>query len=199
MWYFTSIARQGRRHPGRPKTTWQRPTAAEAKSLGLSWGQIETADRDRGRWRTLVDDLCPDRGWKVWEEKEDNVVLCILCTEWIAFSEDRERRRIWENTNNVLWRDDMISTNWRSKSNFRNKPAKELFEVNDISECLKVRVISYGSHPPLSSKDSLHTILKLNRLNNWSLWHDVNYYCFFEQSSFHVMVRIPEHFKFITE
>ena len=52
---------QGKRKRGRPKTTWQRSTEAEAKVAGLTWGQLERKALDRGGWRTLVDDLCSIR------------------------------------------------------------------------------------------------------------------------------------------
>ncbi|KAL9957652.1 hypothetical protein ACROYT_G034575 [Oculina patagonica] len=49
---------QGKRNRGRPKTTWRRSTEAEVKQTGMSWNQLEKVAKDRGRWRSLVDDLC---------------------------------------------------------------------------------------------------------------------------------------------
>jgi hypothetical protein len=56
LWNSDLITASNRSTPrAAKKTTWQRSTATEVKSLGLSWDQIETAARDRGRCRTLVD------------------------------------------------------------------------------------------------------------------------------------------------
>ena len=55
---------QGTRKRGRPKTTWKRATEAEGKTVGYSWGQLETAAQDRDRWRILVGDLCSTRSDK---------------------------------------------------------------------------------------------------------------------------------------
>ncbi|KAL9951048.1 hypothetical protein ACROYT_G043641 [Oculina patagonica] len=49
---------QGKRNRGRPKTTWRRSTEAEVQQTGMSWNQLEKVAKDRGRWRSLLDDLC---------------------------------------------------------------------------------------------------------------------------------------------
>ena len=49
---------QGRRRPGRPRTTWRRSLEKEARQLGKTWEQIEATAQDRRRWKSLVSDLC---------------------------------------------------------------------------------------------------------------------------------------------
>ena len=56
---------QGKRNRGRPKTTWRRSTDAEVKQTGMSWNQLEKMAKDRGRWRSLVDDLCSNGNLRV--------------------------------------------------------------------------------------------------------------------------------------
>ena len=44
----------------------ERPTKehleADAKQTGCTWRELERIAQDRGRWRTVVDGLCPSRG-----------------------------------------------------------------------------------------------------------------------------------------
>ena len=47
----------GKRHRGRPRATWRRPTEQELKATGKSWSELEKLLRNRGKWRTLVRDL----------------------------------------------------------------------------------------------------------------------------------------------
>ena len=47
---------------GGHETPWQRDLVADAKKAGYAWGQLEQMAQDRGRWRQLVDGLCPRRG-----------------------------------------------------------------------------------------------------------------------------------------
>ena len=56
---------QGKRNRGRPKTTWRRSIDAEVKQTGMSWNQLEKMAKDRGRWRSLVDDLCSNGNLRV--------------------------------------------------------------------------------------------------------------------------------------
>ncbi|KAL9983040.1 hypothetical protein ACROYT_G005164 [Oculina patagonica] len=49
---------QGKRNRGRPKTTRRRSTETEVQQTGMSWNHLEKVAKDRGRWRSLVDDLC---------------------------------------------------------------------------------------------------------------------------------------------
>lgn len=60
----TAVEPKEQENHGHSKITWRRSVVSEAQTLGLSWGQIETAAQDRARWRTLVDDLCPTGGLK---------------------------------------------------------------------------------------------------------------------------------------
>ena len=53
---------QGKRKRGRPKNTWRRELKADAKQTGCSWQELERIAQDRGRWRVVVDGLCPSRG-----------------------------------------------------------------------------------------------------------------------------------------
>ena len=53
---------QGKRKRGRPKNTWRRDLEADAKQTGCTWRELERIAQDRGRWRTVVDGLCPSRG-----------------------------------------------------------------------------------------------------------------------------------------
>jgi hypothetical protein len=50
---------QGKRKRGRPKNTWRRDLEADAKQTGCSLGELERIARDRGKWRAVVDGLCP--------------------------------------------------------------------------------------------------------------------------------------------
>ena len=52
----------GKRKRGRPKNTWRRDLEADAKQTGCTWRELERIGQDRGRWRTVVDGLCPSRG-----------------------------------------------------------------------------------------------------------------------------------------
>ena len=65
----TNITRQaltwnplGKRKRGRPKNTWRRDLEADAKQTGCTWRELERIAQDRGRWRTVVDCLCPSKG-----------------------------------------------------------------------------------------------------------------------------------------
>ena len=49
----------GRRKPGRPKTTWRKTVMAELQDMGLSWGEAQSAAKDRTLWRNIVVPLCP--------------------------------------------------------------------------------------------------------------------------------------------
>lgn len=42
--------------------TWRRDLEADAKQTGCTWRELERIAQDRGRWRTVVDGLCPSRG-----------------------------------------------------------------------------------------------------------------------------------------
>ena len=53
---------QGKRKRGRPRNSWRRDLNADAKRMGLTWGQLERAARDRDSWRNLVGGLCPRGG-----------------------------------------------------------------------------------------------------------------------------------------
>ncbi|MEE4247398.1 MAG: reverse transcriptase domain-containing protein [Kangiellaceae bacterium] len=53
---------QGKRKRGRPKSTWRRDLEADTRQMGYSWRELERLAQDRGRWRTVVDGLCPARG-----------------------------------------------------------------------------------------------------------------------------------------
>jgi len=48
---------------GRPKSTWRRIAEAELQALKLNWGQAARLAKDRQRWRSLVDALCPT--WRI--------------------------------------------------------------------------------------------------------------------------------------
>ena len=65
----TNITRQaltwnplGKRKRGRPKNTWRRDLEADAKQTGCTWRELERIAQYRGRWRTVVDCLCPSKG-----------------------------------------------------------------------------------------------------------------------------------------
>ena len=49
----------GRRKPGQPKTTWRKTVMEELEEIGLSWGEAQTAAKDRTLWRNIVVALCP--------------------------------------------------------------------------------------------------------------------------------------------
>lgn len=53
---------QGKRKRGRPKQTWRRTIADEAKNIGKTWSEVKREAQDRIRWRTTVDALCPSSG-----------------------------------------------------------------------------------------------------------------------------------------
>ena len=55
---------QGKRNRGRPRATWRRSTEQELKAMGKSWKELEKLARNRGKWRTLVRDLCVSHGVK---------------------------------------------------------------------------------------------------------------------------------------
>ena len=42
-----------------------RSTEAEVKQTGMSWNQLEKVAKDGGRWRSLVDDICPNGNLRV--------------------------------------------------------------------------------------------------------------------------------------
>ncbi|CAH4036136.1 unnamed protein product [Pieris brassicae] len=50
---------QGKRKRGRPKQTWRRTVADEAKRAGKTWSEVKHEAQDRTRWRLTVDALCP--------------------------------------------------------------------------------------------------------------------------------------------
>jgi hypothetical protein len=50
--------RQGKRRRGRPKQTW-RSVHNEALEEGKSCGEVKKLARNRIRWRSFVDALCP--------------------------------------------------------------------------------------------------------------------------------------------
>jgi len=47
---------QGRRKPGRPKTTWRRTVFAECGKQ--SFGELRALAKNRVRWRIFSDSLC---------------------------------------------------------------------------------------------------------------------------------------------
>jgi len=49
----------GKRKRGRPRTTWRRTITSELEKMGFSMGQAQYIAKDRGRWRQIVDALCP--------------------------------------------------------------------------------------------------------------------------------------------
>ncbi|XP_045504190.1 uncharacterized protein LOC123700870 [Colias croceus] len=50
---------QGKRKRGRPRQSWRRSVAAEARAIGLTWPELKSVAQDRTRWRRTVDALCP--------------------------------------------------------------------------------------------------------------------------------------------
>ena len=50
---------QGQRKRGRPKQTWRRSVHNEALREGKSWNEVKQLARNRIRWRSFVDALCP--------------------------------------------------------------------------------------------------------------------------------------------
>ena len=51
----------GKRKRGRPRTTWSRTITSELEDMGFSMSQAQYVTKDRGRWRQIVDALCPIR------------------------------------------------------------------------------------------------------------------------------------------
>ena len=49
---------QGRRHRGRPSSTWRRDVDKEARLMGLSWGKVARLAQDRNAFRSAVCGLC---------------------------------------------------------------------------------------------------------------------------------------------
>jgi hypothetical protein len=49
----------GKRKRGRPRTTWRRTITSELEKMFFSMGQAQYITKDRGRWRQIVDALCP--------------------------------------------------------------------------------------------------------------------------------------------
>ena len=52
---------QGKRKRGRPKNTWRRDLDADIRKMGYTWGQVEKAAQDRGKWKATVGGLCSRR------------------------------------------------------------------------------------------------------------------------------------------
>ena len=55
---------QGKRRRGGPTTTWRRTIESELKACQLTWAEAKKAAKDRPKWRTVVEALCPCRGLK---------------------------------------------------------------------------------------------------------------------------------------
>jgi len=49
----------GKRKRVRPRTTWRRTITSELGEMGFFMGQAQYVKKDRGRWRQIVDALCP--------------------------------------------------------------------------------------------------------------------------------------------
>ena len=49
----------GKRKRGRPRITWRRTITSKLEEMGFSMGQTQYITKDRGRWRQIVDALCP--------------------------------------------------------------------------------------------------------------------------------------------
>ena len=49
----------GKRKRGRPRTTWRRTITSELEDMGCSMGPTQYFTKNRGRWRQIVDALCP--------------------------------------------------------------------------------------------------------------------------------------------
>ena len=54
---------QGKRKRGRPKNTWRRGLQSDLDNIGMTWGEAKQRAKNRTRWRTAVDALCP-----LWDE-----------------------------------------------------------------------------------------------------------------------------------
>ena len=52
---------QGKRKPGRPKTTWRKTVTTELKSGGITWGEAQKLAKDRPLWRETIAALCLTR------------------------------------------------------------------------------------------------------------------------------------------
>jgi hypothetical protein len=50
---------QEKRRRDRPKQTWRRTVHNEALEKGKIWSEVKRRARDRTRWRSFVDALCP--------------------------------------------------------------------------------------------------------------------------------------------
>jgi hypothetical protein len=48
-----------KRKRGRPRITWRRTIISKLEEMGFSMGQTQYITKDRGRWRQIVDALCP--------------------------------------------------------------------------------------------------------------------------------------------
>ena len=54
---------EGKRKRGRPKNTWRRGLQSDLDNSGMTWGEAKQRAKNRTRWRTAVDALCP-----LWDE-----------------------------------------------------------------------------------------------------------------------------------
>ena len=52
---------QGKRKRGRPKNTCRRGLQSDLNNIGMTWGEAKQRAKNRTRWRTAVDALCPLR------------------------------------------------------------------------------------------------------------------------------------------
>jgi hypothetical protein len=52
-----------------PRTTWRRTIPSELEDIVFSMGQAQCIGKDRGRWRQIVDTLCP-----IGDEEEKYVI-----------------------------------------------------------------------------------------------------------------------------
>ena len=48
-----------KRKRGRPRITWRRTITSKLEEMDFSMGQTQYITKDRGRWRHIVDALCP--------------------------------------------------------------------------------------------------------------------------------------------
>ena len=53
-----SMDTSGKKELRKAQNNMEKITEAGAQQTGLNWGQMEGLARDRGRWISLVDDLC---------------------------------------------------------------------------------------------------------------------------------------------
>jgi len=49
---------EGKRQPGRPRTTWRRSTEKELKTIHLTWGEIQKVAQHHSHCRETVRALC---------------------------------------------------------------------------------------------------------------------------------------------